>query len=252
MTKGANKLGKYRFMKDSAQLSPHLPETKRMTKSNFYDLLAKFGSVIIKPNGGSRGAGVVKVTVLGNAHYIIHKENKKITVKGKENVYAQLRKRIGFRPYIVQRAVNLATIHKRPFDIRVIVQRRRNTRKWDVTGELVKLAGKGYIVTNITRSKGKLLSIQTGIRKSSITGRSRETAISDIHRIARTAAQRLHLHYPWQRIFGLDIGLDQNGHVWIIEANKAPSMSHFLKIKNYGMYRHIMSYKKRKDDLHEY
>jgi hypothetical protein len=246
MAKGANKLGKYRFMKDSSLLSPHLPATERMTKSSFHDFLARFGSVIVKPNSGSRGAGVVKVTLLGNEKYIIHKENKRITVKGKQNVYAQLRKRVGLRPYIVQRPVHLATINKCPFDIRVIVQRRRNTHEWNVTGELVKVAGKGYIVTNITRSKGKLLSLQTGIRSSSITARSLETMVSDIHRIALTTARTLKQYYPWQHIFGLDIGLDQNGHVWIIEANKAPSMSHFLKIKNYAMYRRIMSYKKRK------
>lgn len=245
MTMGANKLGKYLFMRRSPQLAPHLPATTRMTLRNFDNYLARFGSVIVKPNSSSGGAGIVKVTALGNARYVVHKENKQIVVTGKQNAYVQLRKRIGSRPYIVQRRVNLATVNNRPFDMRVIVQRRRNTREWKVTGELAKVAGKGYIVTNNTRSKGQLLPLRTGIGRSSIRNRSLETMVSDIHRIALTAARRLNLYYPWQRIFGMDVGLDRNGHVWIIEANKAPSMSHFLKMKNYAAYRRIMGYKRR-------
>jgi glutathione synthase/RimK-type ligase-like ATP-grasp enzyme len=243
MTKGANKLGKYMFMKGSMQLAPHLPETKRMTQNTFSDLLAKYGSVIIKPNGGSGGDGVIQVTASRNASYVIHKENKRITLKGKKHTYVSLRKKTGYRNYIVQRWIKLATVKKRPFDVRVIVQRRRNTSEWKVTAEVAKVAGKGYIVTNNTRSKGTLLSIQTGILKSSLN-LSRKSVLSDIHRVALLAAKRLIAYYPRQRIFGLDLGLDRNGHVWIIEANKAPSMSHFLKLKDYEMYNRIMTYKK--------
>ncbi|CAH0120840.1 Endospore coat-associated protein YheD [Paenibacillus sp. CECT 9249] len=244
MTKGANKLGKYRFMKGSPQLAPHLPATRRLTKRNFNHFLARFGSVIVKPNGGSGGAGIIRVTAAGKARYVLHKENKRTTVRGKHTAYARVRKRIGLRRYIVQRRIQLATINKRPFDVRVIVQRRRNSHEWTVTGELAKVAGKGYIVTNNTRSKGRLLPIRTGIERSSLGNRSVETMVSDLHRVALAAAARLNQYYPRKRIFGLDMGLDRNGHVWIIEANKAPSMSHFIKMKNYETYRRIMSYKR--------
>lgn len=244
MKKGANKLGKYMFMKDSAKLVSHLPETKKMTKSNFENLLRKYGSVIVKPNGGGGGASVYMVTASGKENYVIHKENKTTTVRGIKGAHSHLRNRMGSRTYIVQRMIDLATVNNRPFDMRVIVQRKRKDPEWKVTGELAKVAGKGYIVTNNTRSKGKLLPIRTGIRRSSITERSLETMMSDIHRVAVLAGKRLNAYYPRQRIFGLDMGLDKKGHVWIIEANKAPSMSHFIKMKNFVMYRRIMKYKK--------
>jgi D-alanine-D-alanine ligase-like ATP-grasp enzyme len=40
------------------------------------------------------------------------------------------------------------------------------------------------------------------------------------------------------------MGLDQNGHIWIIEANRSPMMSHFRKIKDKTMYHRIVEYKK--------
>jgi hypothetical protein len=243
MEKGANKLGKYLFMKGSSQLASHLPETKRMTKNSFWYLITKYGQVILKPNGGSGGVGVIQITDQGNGKYGIHMNRTRITVKGKKRTLAILTRKMGYRKHIVQRRINLVTVEKRPIDIRIIVQRRKNTSEWQVTGEVAKVAGKGYIVTNNTRSKGILLPISDAIRKSSIRNGSPETLMSDLHQIALLSAQRLLKMYPNKNIFGLDMGLDQNGHVWIIEANKAPSMSHFLKLKDRTMYRKIMDKK---------
>lgn len=239
----ANKLGKYKFMKASEHLAPHLPKTYRFSRKALWILLKQYGAVIIKPNGGGGGLGVIKVTYLGNRRYEIHKEKKRITVKGKKRAYLKIRRIMQNRVYIVQRYIHLATIDNRPLDMRIIVQRKSHSSRWDVTGELVKVAGEGYIVTNNTRSKGTLLPIRKGIRKALFKGRSRRKILAEVHQIARWAAERLVHYYPRQRIFGLDMGLDRDGHIWIIEANKAPSMSHFLKIKNYAMYRRIMKYK---------
>jgi hypothetical protein len=231
-------------MKESIQLAAHLPETKRMTQNAFWYLIRKYGQVIVKPNGGSGGVGVIQITALGNENYGIHTDRRRITVKQKKRTFAILKRKMGNRNYIVQRRINLVTINKRPIDIRVIVQRRKSTSEWHVTGGVAKVAGKGYIVTNNTRSKGILLPIPTAIRKSSIRNRTRKTLVPNLHRIALLSAQRLVKLYPNNYIFGLDMGLDRNGRVWIIEANNAPSMSHFLKLKDKTMYRKIMKYKK--------
>jgi hypothetical protein len=244
MEKGANKLGKYLFMKRSRQLAVHLPETKRMTQNAFWYLITKYGQVIVKPNGGSGGAGVIQITDLGNGNYRIHTGRTRITVKRKNLIFAILKRKMGNRKYIVQRRINLVTVDKRPIDIRVIVQRRKNTSKWHVTGEVAKVAGKGYIVTNNTRSKGVLLPFPAAIRKSSIRNRIPKNLVKNLHRVALLSARKLVKLYPYNCIFGLDMGLDQNGHVWIIEANKAPSMSHFLKLKDRTMYRKIMDIKR--------
>jgi D-alanine-D-alanine ligase-like ATP-grasp enzyme len=135
-------------------------------------------------------------------------------------------------------------VNGRPFDIRVVVQRRRHSGRWKVTGKVAKVAGNGYIVTNISRSKGTVLPVKTAISKSSLGGLSADSLLSRIKRVAILAAERLRKIYPDQRIYGMDIGLDHRGDVWIIEANRRPILSHFLKLKDKTMYRRIQAYKK--------
>ena len=61
----------------------------------------------------------------------------------------------------------LATKNGRPFDLRVMVQRHPNAH-WQVTGMLAKVAGKGFIVTNIRRSGGKVVTVENAIRHSEL------------------------------------------------------------------------------------
>ncbi|GAA0367600.1 YheC/YheD family protein [Bacillus horti] len=244
MKRGADKWGKYKFMKASANLELHLPPTLRLTEDTFRSFMNTYSEVIVKPESGGGGAGVYRVRALADERYEIHKERNRTTVQDLQSAYTHLSRKIGSRKYIIQRRINLATVDNRPFDIRVIVQRQRKSSNWTVTGEIAKVAGKGFIVTNISRSKGRLLSLRSGIRRSSIRSLPVHSIISEIHRVALLAARRLQLYYPRQRIFGMDIGLDQQGHVWIIEANRAPSMSHFIKSGNRTMYRRIIRFKR--------
>jgi D-alanine-D-alanine ligase-like ATP-grasp enzyme len=150
---------------------------------------------------------------------------------------------MGSKSYIVQRKISRPTINGRPFDMRVIVQRRRNSDLWEVTAKVAKVAGKGYIVSNISRSKGTVMPFEIAIQKSTIKNLSTKTLQSEIDRVAILIASRLAAFFEDHRIYGVDIALDKNGHVWIIEANLFPIMSHFLKLKDKTMYRRIMEYK---------
>jgi glutathione synthase/RimK-type ligase-like ATP-grasp enzyme len=239
-----NKWFKYEYLKKSEELAPYLPETRIMTKNAFWDLIAKYKHVIVKPVGGSRGEGVIQVSSLGNNKYVLHIENIRHTILGKENTYMYLKRKIGSRRYMVQRRISRPTINGRPFDLRVITQRRRYSNLWDVTAKVAKVAGKGYIVSNNTRSRGQLLPVLTAFQRSTIKHLSPQTLLSNIERIALLSTQRLAAHFIGHRIYGLDMGLDRKGSVWIIEANLYPSPSHFWKLKDKTMYHQIMAYKK--------
>jgi hypothetical protein len=239
-----NKWLKYQFLKYSAQLSPYVPETRIMTSPDFWDLIAKYGHVIVKPVWGSRGRGVIQVSSIGNDKYALHYENIRITLRGKKSTYQFLKRKIGSISYMIQQRVTRPTINGRPFDMRVITQRRRNSAIWTVTGLVVKVAGKGYIVSNNSRSKGDLLTLPAAIRRSSIKHLSPQTLQSRIHRVALLSTRRLSTFFVGHRIYGYDMGLDLEGHPWIIEANLFPSMSHFRKLKDQTMCRRITAYKK--------
>jgi glutathione synthase/RimK-type ligase-like ATP-grasp enzyme len=239
-----NKWFKYWLLKRYKRLARYLPETRIMTHYAFRRLLSKYKHIILKPVRGSRGRGIFQVSSLGNHMYAVHYENLRFTIRGKTNTYSYLKRRIGSTPYMVQRRIARPTVGGRPFDMRVIVQRRRNSNVWKVTGKVAKVAGKGYIVSNNTRSRGALLLFKTAIRQSSIQHLSRRRLQSKMERIAIRSAKRLAGYFKGHRMYGLDMGPDQNGHMWIIEANLFPARSHFLKLKDQRMYRRISSYKR--------
>jgi len=239
----ANKLGKYRRMKKWSRLAPHLPETNWLYEWQLSKFLGKYGDIIVKPNGGSRGRNVIRVFSSGNGRYTIHHEKKQISLLGLSNAIQDVMRRVGSEDYIVQRRIPLATVNQRPFDVRIIVQRDVQSNKWSVTGKLAKLAGKGYIVTNLTRSNGRPLTVSNAIERSTIETSFKKGLVSKLNAIAVNSARCMRSLYPKHRIYGLDLGIDNKGFIWIIEVNLKPSMSHFRKLGDKEAIRRIVDYK---------
>lgn len=233
---------KYKVMRRDSALHSALPRTRLMSRKNLFDLLSKYSRVVAKPTGGSQGVGVMMITSRGDNRYSVHDGARKRTIQGKDKTYSYIRSHAN-RSYIVQRGIRLARVNGRPFDIRVMVQRRRGSA-WVVTGMLAKVAGPGFIVTNIRRSGGKAITVPNAIRLSNIAKRSTHYLLRRIESVALRSAKRLATHYTRQRVFGLDMGIDVHGRVWIIEANLTPDYSLFLKLKDKAMYRRIISYRR--------
>lgn len=234
---------KYLLLRRHASLRSYVPETKLLNRYHFSKLLSKYGHVMVKPVWGSRGRGIFQVSRIGRHKYIVHYENIKVTLRGRTNTYLYIRRKIGNASYMVQRRITRPTINNRPFDMRVIIQRRTDSSVWAVTGKVIKVVGKGYIVSNNTRSKGTLLHFKPGIRQSSIWHLSARKLESHIDRVSIRSAKRLSAFFPGHRIYGLDIALDPKGRIGIIEANLYPAMSHFRKLNDKTMYYRITDYK---------
>lgn len=234
-----DKWSKYKVMRSSKSLAAHLPETKRMNETALWNFLHKYGKVIVKPSAKSMGIGVIQISCENNGKYKVHKGTKSATCCGRSETYAYLKKRIS-RNYIVQRRIPLAHVDGRPFDLRVMVQRSKNTA-WTITGMLAKVAGKGHIITNVARSRGKVLPVKTAIARSNMENKDSTSIIAQINHVAFLTAKRLQRSYPGLRTIGLDLGLDKKGKAWIIEANFSPSKSLFLKLKDKSMYQKIVS-----------
>jgi len=77
-----------------------------------------------------------------------------------------------------------------PIDLRVMVQRRKSS-PWVVTGKLAQVAGKGYIITNIARSKGTVILVETAIQRSAVNKVSRRAILAQIDKIALSGAEQL-------------------------------------------------------------
>jgi len=225
----------------SKPLSQNLPTTSRYSDNQFWLFLRRFKVIILKPNHGSGGAGIIKVTERNKDEFEVQYNVNKQRISGKINLLKHVKLLMRNYPYIIQQWVPLATINGKPFDIRVMVQRKKGG-PWVVTGKVAKLAGNGYIITNIHRSKGIVLSLPVALQRAY---RQVDSSIDNkIDRIVQIAKGELTKVYPWQRVYGFDIALDKNQHIWIIEANLAPQIGMFNALADKTMYRRIVEYSK--------
>lgn len=243
MANSYGKLTKHKFLSMSAALIPALPDTQKMSKNSFISFMRKYHHIIAKPSNGLGGAGVIQITTIGFEQYRVHYGKQRKTIIGLLPTYSFVRS-IAKGLYLVQQRIKLATINERPFDLRVMVQRKRNSG-WTVTGILAKIAGSGYFITNIVRSNGRAMPLYSAIPKSNISGYSYQGIRKQINQLAISTVKRLQKHYRINTV-GIDMGIDTQGKVWIIEANFSPDKTYFLRLKDKAMYRRIMSYYKKR------
>lgn len=224
-------------MVNDAYLQHYLPPTTPFTPAALWEYAEHYQSVILKPSGGGGGAGIIKLTSVGEEQYLVHAGPTKRVVQGKEETVAYIRSLFRPKTYLLQPHLSLGRINGRPFDIRVMVQRQKSTEPWIITGWLAKLAGPGYVVTNVARSRGKVLPLRKAIAESKIA--CSPHLLQEIRQVSFALARRLGKAYPNLREIGLDLGLDQQGKIWFIEANFRPAISLFQKLPDKSFYRRI-------------
>ncbi|MBD0380802.1 YheC/YheD family protein [Paenibacillus sedimenti] len=238
-----SKWTKYKILRRSEKLKASLPETAWLNESSFWRMIDKYGQVIIKPTGSYGGKGVIRIKKIEPESFQVHDGPQKKIFDDKSKLYTHIKKKIK-RNYLVQERIPLATAGGRPFDLRVMVQRRTKS-PWQVTGKLAKVAGKGFIVTNVRMSSGKVVTVDHALNHSELKSMSKSALLSQMDKVALASSKQLSPSYPWVHTMGIDMGLDKKGKVWIIEVNFAPMLGLFLKLKDKSMYSKIKSFRKK-------
>ena len=111
---------------------------------------------------------------------------------------------------------------------------------------LAKVAGKGFIVTNIRRSGGKVVTVENAIEHSELHNLKTSALLAELHAVALRTAAQLGPFYRWVKTMGIDMAFDKQGHVWIIEVNFAPMLELFLKLPNKSAFHKIKSFHARR------
>lgn len=229
----------YRILNDTSSLAARLPETRLLNPNGLAKLLFQYQSLVLKPRDGRFGRDILFITHNRANSYRIHNEKKTVTMKDTEQLLKWIGKKTRRRGYIVQRRLQLAQIQHKPFDIRIMVQRRKGTSStWKVTGSYAKVAAQGYLITNVS---SHIIPVPEALKLARIGDRS---LIVKIKQIALLAAKRLGERYPKLRQVGFDIGIDRNRRIWIIEGNYWPDFLPFRSLKDSSMYRRILWYQK--------
>jgi glutathione synthase/RimK-type ligase-like ATP-grasp enzyme len=232
----------YTVLKSDESLQLVLPQTNVMNSEEvLWNMLDEHKTIILKPVFGRSGSGVIKVSVQPLSYLIQYRnENKQFLTK--KEAFTFLQTMIENQTYLVQQYIDLATIEGRPLDLRIIVQRNEHS-EWIVTGKYAKVASLGYFTTNLA-TDADVLSIEEAVEKSGLGHLNITKLLQDLDSIALKTAGKLGDISLHQRIWGLDVGIDQKGRIFIIEVNSRPGTKGFRKLKNLDMYKTIRRYKK--------
>lgn len=202
-----------------------LPDACLYSAENLGDFVARFKTIFIKPIDGSVGKGIIQVKVLAADLISFSKlGNKKgwQQCKSVAELYQQLN--IGDEnKYMLQNGINLAKIDGNIFDIRIQVQK-NGYGEWTFTGAGVRIAAPGSFVTHVPNG-GTKADYQTvikevfGDRSEVVTNLDRQ--LKTICRsVPRVLEQGLGISLA---VLSMDLGIDENGQMWIIEINSKPA-----------------------------
>lgn len=218
-------------LSQNVSLHPHLPETLLLSDESVDDLLTRHNLLYVKPVRGRQGKGISRVRLARGRLEISQRSGargvRRFTTPPHRLVSACARTAPP-ESYIAQQGLRLLSVRGGTVDVRVIVQR-DGRGEWHVTAVGCRIGQKGGFVSNLhaggTAAGLPLIARHLGGRQSSASLRSR------IEELALETARTMEASFPTIGEIGLDLGLDVDGHLWILELNRQPGRALFARAK---------------------
>ncbi|ALS20841.1 MULTISPECIES: YheC/YheD family protein [Paenibacillus] len=219
----------YNLLEDT-DVFKNVPESRiNPTPAQMKEMLEKHRFIYLKPTAGSLGIGIYRLTYNPRQGYYARfrrgERNVLLRFKKFESLMSLLnRQSSGLNGYVAQQGIRLIEIDSCPIDFRFHMTKNINNQ-WVVAAIGAKKAGRGSVTTHV-RTGGQLMTPEQvlkevlGTRAEAVLANAKETAIKLAEAIERNDRHTL-------GELGFDIGIDQNEHIWMFEANSKPGRSIF-------------------------
>jgi YheC/D like ATP-grasp len=225
------KLQTYDILKQNPELHPFLPPTRLyQSPTDVFECIAKYRGAVTKPNGGSHGRGVAAIIPAQEGYLVRGRDQQNLIVsrylKNDRELSSWLDSFIRQSRYIVQPYLSLYTSDRRPFDIRILIQKNEHMQ-WEVTGMAVR-TGKPKSITSNLHGGGEAINIQSFL-ETHYGQQEMDLILAQLYQISETVPHTIEAHHGTLVELGLDIGIDRLGRIWILEVNSKPGRTIFLK-----------------------
>ncbi|WP_066058922.1 YheC/YheD family endospore coat-associated protein [Robertmurraya korlensis] len=206
-------------------LHPHLPETRLFSEANFLELLNKHSSLFIKPIHGSQGRKILHL--YKESHSFIVKvstgtqSDDFMSFTNVEHFFKWFSRFRRKTTYIIQQGIPLLLYKNRHIDFRVLCHQNHHN-SWKVTSVVARISAEKQFVANIARggetykpikALTELFERNVAIQQLALMKELAKEIASIISKNTEGITGEL----------GLDIGVDQDGKLWLIEVNSKPS-----------------------------
>jgi len=217
-----NKWHVHAALENQEAAAAHLPKMVRyQSQEDLKHMLSQYRTVYAKPANGSMGRGIIRLRRTPEGYSLARPVGLNQSFSSIGGLHHYLFKRTKGKPYLLQQGLPLIGIQGRPTDFRVLVQKNR-AGEWSVTSMVARL-GQNRIVSNISRG-GSMLTPLQALRVcgpwASASKPSPQTMRDVALKLSILLEEELPGHYAE---FGVDLGVDVRGQVWLLEVNSKPS-----------------------------
>jgi hypothetical protein len=229
----ASKWLKHRIVHATPALRSCLPDTTTYSVERLGHYLQQYPVVFLKPALGTGGRKIFQVRKSGAGHYVVKMEHRQRTTQSLAEVDRWVKQVAQGNLYLIQRGISLAKWNGRPVDLRTILQVNEQGQ-WECTGMFSKSAGKNLAVTNVCIG-GSAHTVEAYLQAIGYTRVQSHALMKRLESLSLGIVRPFGARFR-NTIYGLDIGLDENGKLWLIEVNTVPTLYVFRKINRMGMY----------------
>ncbi|WNR42123.1 YheC/YheD family endospore coat-associated protein [Paenibacillus roseipurpureus] len=209
-----DKLFIHRLLRKQKDATDFLPKTITCSFNNLIKALLTYPSFFVKPTSSSVGKGILRVTAMPDAKWQVCWQDQVPRLLDAQKTYDFILQKTRGKKYLIQEAISLAMHEGRPYDLRVTVQR-GDRGVWQVSGIAGKVAAKDRHVTNLARG-GTAMRCETLFVASGFDPRKKR---EEVEQAALQIAESLSGQIPSISDVGMDIGIDDQGDIWLIEVN---------------------------------
>ncbi|MED4922690.1 YheC/YheD family protein [Anoxybacillus geothermalis] len=222
-----NKWEVYRRLAVHRDARPYLPETSAyVTRQTIEQFLNRYTGAYVKPADGSLGRGIYHLVKKKDAYECRfrdeHGETKTTLFPTAMALWHHLLAHAPLHRYVIQQAVPLITINGRPTDFRVHTNKNENGQ-WQVSAVAAKIAGRQSITTHVN-SGGMVKTLEeifpNTAKRETVLARLRDAALTLSRCLDETSDTLI-------GEIGFDFGVDEQGNIWMFEANSKPGRSIF-------------------------
>ncbi|MNZ62318.1 Endospore coat-associated protein YheD [compost metagenome] len=245
-----NKADIYRLLEKDPLLNRFVPESiLSPSPEQIKDLLQRHSLIYYKPNSGSLGNGIYRLShVTKSGYYARYRKNGRnalLRFNSFGSLMRTLQSRHGraLRGYVAQQGIRLIEIDGCPIDFRFHMHK-NGRNHWVVVGIGAKKAGRGSVTTHL-KNGGSLLTPEQALGRA--FGSRADEVLKNAKAAAITLAEGIETHH--QHLIGeigFDIGIDKDEKIWMFEANAKPGRSIFkhpsLRAEGKASVEHILEH----------
>lgn len=230
------------LLSNEEQVKRWVPETVMYSAAKLRYMLGQHRLLYIKPGNGTGGRSILKVASRAQGFDVLGRDKRlakrSFHLKSADSLENWVNKwvreqRIRDGNFMIQQGLNLALVSNRVADVRLLIQKNQHG-VWSVTGCGVRMGASNSSTSNL-HGGGKALAFETFMTKR--FGANQANQIQrECHQLAYATAETLEKHFGRMIEFGLDIGVDVNGRIWLIEVNPKPGREVFREMGRLDTY----------------